>query len=138
MIKKFKTAIFLFLAYTNLAFGFEGDIIILSPEGNEQTEQASLIAHRYIFTRWHSQTENCQRYPGACTFQGIPIVNIETFKDYAVMELETEFENYIKPIDEFHELSLPEQHTVCQILAKNNLGQEQEDSCLRIRQRLQR
>lgn len=127
-----------FLAWVSLAQGYESNIVIKTPHGKNVTERASLIAPRFIFTRWHDQTEQCQRHAGSCTFQGIPIVHIETFNDYTVMELSHEFENYLTPVDELHELSLPEQHTVCTILAKNNTVHDQEDSCLKIRQQLQR
>jgi hypothetical protein len=129
-----KKALIAFVASSCLSYGFEGEIKILT-QGKSASEHASLIAPHYIITRWHSQTEKCQQYPGACTFQGIPIVHIETFNDYAVMTLEREFQNYLKPIEELHDLSQAEQATVCRILADNNSAHVQEDSCTKIRQR---
>lgn len=135
MIKK---ALIALVACSSFAQGYESLIKIKAPHGKETSEHASLIAPRFIFTRWHDQTEQCRQQVGSCTFQGIPIVHIETFNDYAVMELEQEFENYLTPVDELYDLRLPEQHTVCHILEKNNSAHVQEDSCLKIRQQLQR
>jgi hypothetical protein len=136
MNKMFKIALIVSAVFLTSSYAFESNTILNTPQGQKVAEHAFQIAPNLIFTRWHEKTDHCQKYTGSCTFQGIPVVHIEIFKDYAVMQLEKEIDNYALPIEELPDLSLAEQHTVCRILEKNGMGHLQEDSCGRIAHKL--